>query len=974
MNRAFSKWLVIGLGLIVVLLLVNAGIAYRNTRQLHNDAYWVAHTHEVLNSLDELLTTVLDAETGQRGFLITGREDYLKPYEASLAAVDVKIERIKGLTEDNDRQQARIPRLQELIRAKLDELNRTVALRRGPGFEAAQKEVLTDFGKNRMDEIRSLVAEMQQDEQRLLRERQEANDQTYQWAFASGGLVAFVGLVAVSGFTWVLRSHLCARQKAAAVIYEQQERLRTTLASIGDAVIATDTKSRVTFLNPIAESLTGWTQDAAKGTPLLSVFKIVNEQSRKPVEDPTNRALREGTVVGLANHTVLIAKDGSERPIDDSAAPIRDERGRVIGVVLVFRDVTERKLAEKSARFLASIVESSDDAIIGKDVNGIITSWNPAAERLYGYSAAEVVGRPVAILAPLERADEMPSILARIKRGERVDHFDTVRRAKDGRLLPISLTVSPIRNEDGLIIGASKIARDISERRQAEEVLQQEKERLHATLNGIGDAVIVTDAESRCTLMNPVAQGLTGWKDEATGRPLEDVFRIINEQTRQPVSSPVSRALSQGLVVGLANHTVLIAKDGTERPIDDSAAPIRDSHGHVFGCVLVFRDVTERRRMEQSLKDADRRKDEFLATLAHELRNPLAPVRNAVELLSQAGDDPSVREEAHRMMQRQLGHMVRLIDDLMDISRVTSGKLQLRKERVELATTVQSAVEETRPLIEASAHELTVNLPPEPLFLDADPTRLSQVFSNLISNAAKYTDKGGHIWVTAERRDGDISVSVRDTGIGIPAEHLAHIFEMFSQVTPALDRSNGGLGIGLALVRGLVELHGGTVGARSAGLGMGSEFIIRLPVLESRIEASAERPADGQVKPQSGLKRRILVVDDNADSATSLALLLRRMGHEIETAHDGLEAVQAAAAFRPQVVLLDIGLPKMNGYEAAKLIRKQPSQERVAIIALTGWGQERDKQRAYEAGIDHHLTKPVEHATLEKLLALIAPS
>src|SRR5262249_14232441 len=253
------------------------------------------------------------------------------------------------------------------------------------------------------------------------------------------------------------------------------------------------------------------------------------------------------------------------------------------------------------------IVESSDDAIIGKDVNGIITSWNRGAERIFGYSAAEAVGRPIAMLAPTDRAEEMPAILDRIKRGERVEHFDTVRCAKDGRPVPISLSVSPIEDEDGIIIGASKIARDITERKRAEETLREEKARLHATLTGIGDAVIVTDAESRVTLMNPVARALTCWNEEATGRPLEEVFRIINEQTRQPVENPVSQVLREGTVVGLANHTVLIASDGSERPIDDSAAPIKDAQGRVIGVVLVFRDRTERRRTEEALRKSEER-------------------------------------------------------------------------------------------------------------------------------------------------------------------------------------------------------------------------------------------------------------------------------------------------------------------------------------------------------------------------------
>jgi PAS domain S-box-containing protein len=930
---------------------------------------------------------------------------------------------------------------------------------------------------------------------------------------------------------------------------------------------------------------------------------------------------------------------------------------------------------QKTARLLASIVESSDDAIIGKDLNGVITSWNPAAERLFGYSAAEAVGCAVSMLSPPDRADEMPAILNRIRRGERVEHFDTVRRARDGRLIPLSLTVSPIRDEQGTIIGASKIGRDISERKRAEEALREERARLHATLNGIGDAVMVTDSDGRITMMNPVAQALTGWYEEAMNRPLQEVFRIINEESRQAAEDPVAKVLRHGQVVGLANHTVLIARDGTERPIDDSAAPVKNERGQTLGVVLVFRDISERRRAEEALrrtaeqlrivtdsmaapvtrctrdfkyqwvskpyaawigrpaaeiigrpivdiigqaaferlrphferalagqvvcyeeqvtfqglgprwinaiytptlvregmvdgwvavvidvderkrmeeairagkeqlaaeleamtrlhalsarlltyddlrtalddvlqnaiqtsradfgniqlynqdkgaleiivhrgfrqdfldyfrtvrvdegsacaqamksgeriliedvqldpsyerhrgiaaaagyravqstplksaagkivgmlsthfrqphrdsehderfldlqarhaadfverlrieevlKEADHRKDEFLATLAHELRNPLAPIGNAVELLRRADGDAAVMEKARTMMERQVTHLVRLVDDLLDISRITRGKLQLRKEPVELSAAVRSAVEAARPFIQAGGHELTISLPPEPVHLDADPVRLAQVISNLLTNSAKYSERGGHVWLTAERQGPEVVVAVRDTGIGIAPEHLTHVFEMFSQLTPALERSQGGLGIGLALVRGLVQLHGGTIEAHSAGPGKGSEFVVRLVTTDPPAPVPAE-PVEGR-KPRPGPRRRVLVVDDNRDAADSLVMMLRMMGHETETAYDGLEAVQAAVTFRPDVVLLDIGMPKMNGYEVAHYLRKQPWGKDIVLIAQTGWGQEEDKRRALEAGCDHHLTKPVEAAALEKLLAILAP-
>jgi CheY-like chemotaxis protein len=290
-----------------------------------------------------------------------------------------------------------------------------------------------------------------------------------------------------------------------------------------------------------------------------------------------------------------------------------------------------------------------------------------------------------------------------------------------------------------------------------------------------------------------------------------------------------------------------------------------------------------------------------------------------------------------------------------------------------VAAAIHSAVEAARPALDSQAHELTVMLPSDPLFLDADPTRLAQVISNLVNNAAKFTDKGGHIWVTAEQQGGVVVVSVRDTGIGIAADHLPHLFEMFSQVTPALERSQGGLGIGLALIRGLVELHGGRVEARSAGPGKGSEFTVRLPVVETPVQARREPSTAGE-KSYAGPKYRILVADDMRDSVDSLALMLRLAGHDIQKAYDGLEAVQTAVTFRPEVVVLDIGMPKMNGYEAAHHIRQQPWGKEMLLIALTGWGQEEDKRRALEAGFDHHLTKPVEAAALEQLLAFISPT
>ena len=378
--------------------------------------------------------------------------------------------------------------------------------------------------------------------------------------------------------------------------------------------------------------------------------------------------------------------------------------------------------------------------------------------------------------------------------------------------------------------------------------------------------------------------------------------------------------------------------------------------------------LTELQRAEAQLRDIDRRKDEFLATLAHELRNPLAPMRNALQILRLKASDAAAVEQVRGMMERQLLQMVRLIDDLLDVSRITRGKLALRKERVALTAVVADAVDTARPHIEAAGHQLEVQLPSEPVYLDADPVRLAQVLSNLLNNAAKYTERGGRIWVAAEHRNDQVEVHVRDTGIGIPAESLSSIFEMFAQVDRSLEKVHGGLGIGLTLVKRLTEMHGGSVEARSEGVGKGAEFVVRLPA--ARIPAREGEPNGDALEPNRA-RCRVLVADDNRDAAESMGMLLRMMGNEVRIVSDGAQAVEEAAAFRPDLILLDIGMPRMNGFEAARRIRQELWSKEMFLVAVSGWGQDEDKRRAIDAGFDRHLTKPVEFAHLHALLGAL---
>ena len=373
------------------------------------------------------------------------------------------------------------------------------------------------------------------------------------------------------------------------------------------------------------------------------------------------------------------------------------------------------------------------------------------------------------------------------------------------------------------------------------------------------------------------------------------------------------------------------------------------------------------RAQSEQLRDSDRRKDEFLATLAHELRNPLAPIRNALQIIQLAGNNGPAVEQARVMMERQLGQMVRLIDDLLDVSRISRGKFELRKERIDLAAAIKSAVDTAQPLIDAAGHRLTVTMSPRPIYLDADPVRLAQVFSNLLNNAAKYMERGGRIWLTVTPGDDEVVVSVRDTGIGIPAEALPNIFDMFSQVDHSLEKAQGGLGIGLTLVKQLLEMHGGRIEARSDGPNKGAEFIAHLPIVKAA--GSSERTESAAQPRGHAPTCRILVADDNRDAAESMSTVLRLMGNEVRTVHDGLQAVEEAAAFRPDMVLLDIGMPRLNGYDAARRIRAQRWGKSIMVVAMTGWGQDEDKRRAAEAGFDRHFTKPVNPDDLEQLIA-----
>jgi PAS domain S-box-containing protein len=812
----------------------------------------------------------------------------------------------------------------------------------------------------------------------------------------------------------------CCGPTGGAGFDENQIPFRQLLEALPAAAYTCDAEGLITYFNKPAVEL--WGREPKLNDPAdryCGSFKLFSSNGLPIPHDRCWMALAIKDGRDYRGQEVVIEKeDGSRVTALAHASPLRDRSGQVVGAVNILVDISERTEGDTAQRLLAAIVESSDDAIIAKTLDGRILSWNGGAERLFGYKASEVIGSPITIIIPPERRDEETAILERLRRGERIDHFETVRVTKQGRLLDISLSISPIRDRTGRIVAASKVAHDITERKNSEEALFKLKDELSARLTDLRrlhemsmhlsttlelqpilDETLRTAAAIEATelglvaLSEPQANWLSvnaslGFSEEAlkavaslpAGGACATCFqerrRVVVEDVDVDPAFVADREAARCGGFRAIHATPLITRAGDvlgvlathfrqpHRPTD------RETH-LIELCARQAVDFIENARLYRQLWEADRRKDEFLATLAHELRNPLAPISNSLHLLRLTGDLNPSAERVRQIMERQVGYMVRLVDDLLEISRVTRGTVELRKEPVDLAAVIQSAVEMSRPLIEAGGHQLAISIHPEPMTLDADPVRLTQVISNLLNNAAKYTSQNGQIWLVARPEGNEVVLSVRDNGMGIAPEHLPRIFEMFSQVTPSLDRTHGGLGIGLSLVRALVELHGGHVEAKSNGLDQGSEFIVRLPLAQARLlrrPLSLPKPA---APPTPLPVRRIVVVDDTRAALYTLARLLETMGQHVLTADNGAAAFELIQSERPDVVISDLAMPNMNGYELAQRVRENSSFAQMVLVALTGYGQESNRRRAREAGFDYYLVKPVSLEALETMLTSV---
>lgn len=634
----------------------------------------------------------------------------------------------------------------------------------------------------------------------------------------------------------------------------------------------------------------------------------------------------------------------------------------LVGFGLLRRDIAERELTEKklrdSMRFLDSVLENIPNMIFIKDARDLrFVSVNKAGEQLLGYTRDELIGKNDYDFFPAKEAEHLAAKdREMLDRGTLVDIPEEEIHTKSGQRRILHTKKILLVDENGVRRNLLGISEDITQRRQAEEALKRSEERFRLMVENVLDyAIFMLDTEGRVVSWNAGAERIKGYRaDEIVGRHFSRFYPPEVAERGYP-QYELTKAAEQGRFENIGWR---IRKDGSRFWADVVITALRDDTGALRGFSKITRDLTERKRME-TLEEEGRHTHEFIAMLAHELRNPLAPIRNATSIMGLRPVSASQLAWCREIIERQVVHLTRLVEDLLDISRITTGKIKLDREPLDIGVALVHAIESCRAILDAKRHSLDVKLAPETMRVHGDMTRLSQVIVNLLNNAAKYTPEGGRIQVTAEPDGEHVVIRVRDNGIGIPAHLLDKAFDLFVQGERALDRAEGGLGIGLTLVRRVVSMHGGKVAAASEGAGRGSELTVRLPRLREKPQTNANTVAQDPKSPLNGKSRRVLVVDDSRDSAESMALLLRLSGHEADTAHDGPSALSHAQRLRPEVILLDIGLPGMNGYDVAKQIRASPGLEHVRLVAMTGYGQEEDQRRSIEAGFDVHLVKPL---------------
>jgi PAS domain S-box-containing protein len=745
---------------------------------------------------------------------------------------------------------------------------------------------------------------------------------------------------------------------------------RLLVESVRDyAIFMLDPAGRVVSWNLGARAIKGYSADEIVGQH-FSRFYPQEQVERGWPDYELTRAAADGH---FEDESWRVRKDGSRFWANVVITALRDENGELLGFSKVTRDLTERRqqeeaLRQSEERFRTLVEHVSDYAIFMLNPEGFVTTWNTGARQITGYEPDEIIGSHLSRFYPPEAIrSAWPEHELRVARMEGRFEDEGWRIRKDGSRFWANVVITALRDPTGELVGFSKITRDLTERRRQEQALSQSEERFRLLVEGVDDyAIFMLDRNGFVSSWNAGAERINGYSSkEILGKHFSHFYPSEDVAAHKPWKQ-ISEARDVGRV---SDEGWRARKDGTLFWASSVMTALHDADGRPYGFANVMQDLTQRRHAE-ALADRAQRMHEFIAMLAHELRNPLAPIRNAVELMGRKGLGDPVLEAMRQTIDRQSTLLTRIIDEFLDVNRIARGKFAISKEPVDLSAVLSRAIETTRPLIDAQGQRLEVDAPPKPLWLKGDSLRLTQVLVNLLNNAAKFTQSGGRIWLKVERRGTDAEIRVRDNGRGIDPDHLESIFDLFTQISPESVRGQGGLGVGLALVRRVVELHGGMVQAKSDGIGRGTEFIVRLPLGLDQVQGvpSAEPSAEGDSK-----RLRVLVVDDNKDAADSLHLLLEAIGQDVFTVYDGMAALDIMEKFRPDVVMLDIGMPQMSGYDVASEIHERIAPGRRPILAaVTGWGQETDRDRSREAGFEYHFVKPVEVSVLRELIGDIA--